>query len=116
MKRMIVSKLLLFILLIVSTSVLSGELVRNAKVSRLANIASNVDKFHVDLAGGTGPCAGTVVQFKVQDQPGNSIEALNRAVTLASMAFSMDLYVQIHNYTNDNCSGASFIRISKTPF
>lgn len=111
------NKILLFTLLTFSVFTSAGELVTNAKISKMANISSNIDGFYLNLDGnGVGPCVGSPIFFKADIMPNQSKEALNRAVTLASMAFSMDLYVQIHNYTDDNCYGASYIRISKTKF
>jgi len=102
---------------LISFQLSAGELVNNAKITRMANISGNVDGFYLNLDGsGTGPCVGTPIFFKVEKMPGQSKEALNRAVSLASMAFMMDLYVQIHNYSDDDCYGASYIRISKTKF
>lgn len=111
------NKLIVMMLMVFCWSLNAGELVKNAKISRMANISSNVDGLYLNLNGtGTGVCVGMPIFFKVENMPGQSKDAMNRAVTMASMAFSMDLYVQIHNYNDDDCNGASYIRISKTPF
>lgn len=83
----------------------------------MANISSDTDGFFVQLdTTGVGPCSGGSVFFTVGNQPSTSADGLNRAVSMASLAFAMDLYVHIHNYDSDNCAGASYIRISKTKF
>ena len=110
-------KLALIFIVFISSNAFSGTLVENAKITHLANISSGADGFYVQVDGsGTGPCSGGSVFFTVGNQPSSSIEALNRAVSIAMLAFTMDLNVQIHNYSSDNCAGASYIRITKTEF
>ena len=105
------------LLLFCSINAYSALLAENVKILRMANISSNVDGFYLNVGGGgTGPCNTGSIFFKTENMPNQSQEALNRAVSMASMAFAMDLYVQIHNYTDDDCHGASYIRISKTKF
>ena len=93
-----------------------GVLANNSKIETIANISSDNDGLYLTLVGGTGDCAGKTVFFKKENQPNESIEALNRAVSLAMLAFVSDMYVQIYNYDDDDCNGVSYIRVKKTLF
>ncbi len=107
-------KILLGVALILcSFHVLSGTLVKNGKIVKMSNISSNQDRFLLGLDGsGEGPCVGKSVSFYAPIQKG---ESLKRTVALASLALTTDLYVQVHNYSDDACGGATFIQVSKIP-
>lgn len=107
---------MLFILMTIPSLANAGWLVNGAKISGIANIANDIDHFEVSSDGsGTGVCENSAVFFKVQNMPDQSKDALARAVAIASTAFAMDLYIYIYNYDGDNCDGASYIKVSKTP-
>jgi len=106
--------LLLAGLLIAHTG-FAGELVKNARMSEISNIAADKDQFEVVLSKGEGPCADKPVFFKLENQPDQSKQALDRAMQLAVTAFSMDSFVSIHNYADDDCGDASYIKIHKSP-
>ncbi|MBU1619312.1 MAG: hypothetical protein KJ556_03375 [Gammaproteobacteria bacterium] len=102
---------LLFLACLLSTNVLSGELTKNATVLEVANHATgNGKNFAIKIEGGTGPCSGWV--YFMEDKAPSSA-TYNQAFSMALAALAGDKKVRIHNYTDDDCTGATFIAISR---
>jgi hypothetical protein len=95
----------------------------NSKITWIQNTTgsfSNISEPFSILVddSGYGPCIGPNLRlsFAVENMPGQSQEALNRAAALSTMAFSMDLYVMIMGVDANDCKNGVSIRVSKTPF
>jgi hypothetical protein len=90
---------------------LASELTRGANVLEVANHAGLDSKnFAVKVEGGIGPCVGWVY-FEEENAPSTS--AHNQAFAIALTALTAGKKVRIHNYSDDSCSGATFISISR---
>jgi len=109
--------LFFFVITILSmNSNAQGILANNTKITGIANISSNDDGLYLTVSGGDGVCAKGSIFFKAENMPNQSTDALNRAMSLAMLAFTADYYVQLYNYIDDNCHGITYIRIQKNPF
>ena len=56
-------KMLLLASLLIAHTGFAGELVKNARVSEVSNIAADKDQFEVVLSGGEGPCSLPLRRF-----------------------------------------------------
>ncbi|KID57772.1 hypothetical protein JF50_09975 [Pseudoalteromonas luteoviolacea] len=93
-----------------SFNAISGELVRGAKITEIANTGANKDNFYVKVSGGTGPCANGQIEFFANTAPSSS--SYDQAFSIALSAAMSKATVRIYNYDNDTCHGAQFISIS----
>ncbi|AOT07666.1 DUF5992 family protein [Pseudoalteromonas luteoviolacea] len=93
-----------------SFNAVSGELVRGAKITEIANTGANKDNFYVKVTGGTGPCANGHIEFYANAAPSQS--SYDQAFSIALAAAMSKASVRIYNYNNDTCHGAQFISIS----
>ncbi|TDF42313.1 hypothetical protein EYS14_05665 [Alteromonadaceae bacterium M269] len=93
--------------LFISSSALSGELVRGATIEEVANTASNLKVFYIKVKGGNGPCANRSIIFPASQAP--SPEAYERAFSIALAAAASGKKIRAHNYIDDDCHGAGFI-------
>lgn len=98
---------LAMLLPVVSTA---GELTRDATVLEVANHATGGKNFAVKIEGGTGVCTGWVYFFEDQAP---SAATYNQAFSIALTAVTAGKKVRIHNYTDDSCTGATFISLSR---
>ena len=87
----------------------AGELVRNAVITEVASSGDNKDVFYVKLKGGTGPCANGSVEFPANKS--QSEKSYNQAFSIALAAAMSGKMIRIHNYSNNECSGANFIGV-----
>ena len=70
-------------------------------------------EFSVRLsAGATGPCANQWMSIHETNFGGN-LESYKFAFSLVAMAFASDKKTRIHNYSSDDCEGATFVGIYK---
>jgi hypothetical protein len=89
---------------------LGGELTKGSTVLEVASNGSNAANFAVKVTGGTGLCSGWIYFPEVKV---SSITTYNQSFTLATMALAADKKVRIHNYSDNSCTGADFISVSK---
>ena len=88
----------------------AGELTKDATVLEVANHATGGKNFAVKIEGGTGVCTGWVYFFEEQAP---SAATYNQAFSIALTALTAGKKVRIHNYTDDSCTGATFISLSR---
>ncbi|MBO2587799.1 hypothetical protein I6M24_16220 [Shewanella algae] len=95
----------------------AGELVKNVQLLEVASHATNgSENFAVLIDGGDGICAGTPKAKRwiyFPEAKFNSIASYNQSFSLALTALTTGKYVRIHNYSDNLCTGADFISISK---
>ncbi len=96
-------------ILSLSSYAMSGDLVLNGTISEVANSSNDKDVFFLKFDSGEGPCAVQGVTFS-QDTS-QSKESYDQAFSIALAAAISGKKVQIHNYDNDSCLGANFIRM-----
>lgn len=89
----------------------AGYLMRDTKITEIANTNNNKDTFTIWTIGGRGPCLDQSITFTLEDS--GSPEVFNRAYSAALMAFAADYKVTVYNYENDDCRQASFIHLKK---
>lgn len=88
----------------------AGNIVTGATVLHVGNTNNNLDAFRVFVAGGTGPCtsaSGVWVVFPVGTDP----DIHKRAYAAALLALTTGMHVTLFNYTDDACTGASYIDV-----
>ena len=109
-------KVSLLALAVLATDAYSGELVRDAYVTEVANTNNNGADFAIILTGGTGVCTGServVITFPKSKFSGQSPGSYNQAFAIALTAFSTGAKVRAHNFEDNSCHGANFISVSK---
>lgn len=89
----------------------SGYIVTNATITNVANIDSSQDKFVIKTNGGTGACANSYIAFPITSSFNQ--KTMDRAFALAVTAMTAGYTVDVYNYSDDSCTGASFIEIRK---
>jgi hypothetical protein len=89
----------------------AGLLASGATISHLANTSNDSTTFALQLVGGSGPCTGGTIWIWFPVSAAADADAHKRAYATAMMAIATGLRVSIHNYTNDNCDGASYIEV-----
>lgn len=87
-----------------------GQLLNGANIITLTNVSSNKDQFAIKTSGGSGICAGKAILFP--SWKAVSEKAHSRAYSAALTALTTGLKVKIHNYENDSCTEATFIRLN----
>lgn len=107
--------ILLFVgmsLLISTHSHADGEyVVAHGKIVSIYSTASNIDRFAIQILGGTGVCAGQKVYFP--RSASDYSEVHKRAYSTALTAFLTGVDVSIYNYHAGDCLTASLIRLEK---
>jgi Family of unknown function (DUF5992) len=103
--------LLLATLCLASSTVIAGELVRDATIVEVTNTAYGGAEFAVRLSGGTGVCVGTPF-IVFPEAKASSATSHKQAIANSLLAFSTGKKVRIHNFQDDSCNGANFISIS----
>jgi len=108
----------LILLQFISTQLMAATLATSAKIVSISNISSGINGFVLKVKGGDEFCAnGEGIMFLPALQPDQSIEALNRAFALATLAFSMDLLVEIYsassNTNSNECTAATTLVIKR---
>ncbi len=106
-----IKPLLLAILCLPSSTVIAGELVRDATIIEVANTSYGGADFAVRVSGGTGVCAGTPF-IVFPEAKASSTTSNKQAIATSLLAFSTGKKVRIHNFQDDSCTGANFIAIS----
>ena len=101
----------LLLLILNSPSMFAADLVVDAEIVSIMNTGSNQAKFVVRTAGGTGVCANSNIVFPAAAAANQDI--YNRAYAAALMAYALGSKVRIHNYQDNACTGAAYIRLSK---
>lgn len=102
---------LALIVLVSSAASLSvaGDLALDSRVLEVTSTSNNRDVFQVKLDGGRGPCANEYVTF--HSAKSQSEASYNQAFSIALAALMSGNRVRVHNYEDNECSGANFISI-----
>ncbi len=87
------------------------QLIKDARITAIANTNGNVDKFTIWIEGGSGPCVNSTIVFPKPAAGSDDIYA--RAYSTALMAFAADYKIIAHDYDSDNCHNAAYIQVSK---
>lgn len=87
----------------------AGELARDSRVVQVASSSNNRDVFSVELEGGRGPCSNRSVTFDAAKS--QSEASYNQAFSIALAALMSGNRVRVHNYDDNECSGANFISV-----
>ncbi|ABE53501.1 hypothetical protein Sden_0204 [Shewanella denitrificans OS217] len=104
-------KLLAVTCLLLPSFASAGELTIGATVLEVATNATGSGKnFAIKVEGGVGPCNGWI--YFLEDSAA-SAATYSQAFSIALTALSSDKKVRVHNFTDDACTGARFISISK---
>ncbi|WP_444997612.1 DUF5992 family protein [Aliikangiella sp. IMCC44359] len=83
------------------------------KVEEITNIIGSSKAFGIKMSSdATGVCAGQFIQIQESNFGGN-LEAYKFAFSLANTALAANKRIRIHNYSNDDCNGATFIGLYK---
>ncbi len=86
----------------------AGEIAKGT-VAEVTNIVGSEKKFGIRLkAGGSGPCAGNWMFIHSDNL---DIDSYRAAFSLATAALVSGNQVRIHNYSSDDCHGATFVSI-----
>ncbi|MET1256395.1 DUF5992 family protein [Aliikangiella maris] len=106
-------KILSLLLLLASGNCFSGELVKNAEITRVGTSSDGVtDNIFITVSGGSGPCANMNIIFLRENAP--SAEFFNRLYSTALFAFSTgSKKVRVYNPTSDSCTTATYIDLMK---
>jgi len=106
-------KSLSILLLLASSNCFSGELIKDAEITRIGTSSDGVsDNFFITLSGGVGSCAGMNIVFPRSKAP--SAEFFNRLYSTALFAYSTGAKkVRVYNPTDNNCKMATYIDIIK---
>jgi hypothetical protein len=101
------------LLLLVSSSCFSGELVKNSTIIDIGSSSDGLtDNFYIRTSGGVGPCAGSSIVFK--RTAAMSAEFFNRLYSTALMAYTTNAKkVRIYNPADDSCRAATYIQVTK---
>ncbi|MET1257574.1 DUF5992 family protein [Aliikangiella maris] len=101
------------LLLLTSGNCFSGELVKDAEITRIGNSSDGkTDNFFITVSGGSGPCTNQHIIFPRSKAP--SAEFFNRLYSTALLAYSTgSKKVRIYNPTDDNCREATYIDLIK---
>ncbi|MEZ8822883.1 DUF5992 family protein [Vibrio amylolyticus] len=106
-------KVCLCILICLSGLVEAGGLVQNATVVSVENTKNlDVDSFVVNVSGGTGICANSLVFFPAA-ATGSHQEIYRRAFSIALTALSTGMKVDIHSFSDDTCDNATWLKVKK---
>ena len=85
----------------------AGDLIVDAKITKVGSTNNNSNVFFVTTEGGTGPCVGLTIDFPAA--VAQSPEAFSREFSLAIAAFTANKRVRIYSYDGNDCKQANFI-------
>jgi Family of unknown function (DUF5992) len=94
---------------LISFSAHAGYVIQGATIVNVGSTNGNAAQFHVVVTGGAGPCVGQTILFHISNAP--DADTHKRAYAAALLALAMGYRVNIYNYTDNNCAGASYIDI-----
>ncbi|MEI8611064.1 DUF5992 family protein [Enterovibrio norvegicus] len=91
----------------------AGGLVQNAVVTAIENAQNlNQDSFVVTVSGGTGVCADNLIFFPAT-ATGSHQDIYKRAYSSALAALTSGMKVDIHSFSDNTCSNATWIKIKR---
>ncbi|SFD42294.1 DUF5992 family protein [Pseudoalteromonas denitrificans] len=101
--------------LLLTFNLSAGELIRNAKITQLANTNNNTQDFVIITAGGTGLCAknSNIISFPKSAYINQSDKAYNQSFAIALAALTSGATIKVHNFNKTSCSEANSISIMK---
>lgn len=85
--------------------------VKDAVITSVSNTNGNREEFTIWVSGGTGSCVDTTITFPASSAGSESV--YQRAYAAALAAFASGARVWVHNYVDDSCAAASYIRLLK---
>ena len=107
-------KVLGFILLLLSGFCSSGELVKNAEITRIGSSSDGTtDNFFITVSSNdNGPCANGHITFPRDQAPSDGF--FNRLYSTALMAYAAgSKNIRVVNVGSSSCSGATYIEVAK---
>jgi hypothetical protein len=87
----------------------AGSLVADATITRTLNTSGNQALFAIEVSGGTGPCANTVIYFPVSAAV--DVDTHKRAYSAALLALATGMKISVWNYNDNSCAGAAYISV-----
>jgi hypothetical protein len=105
-------KLAIIFLMIFPIAGFSGELVRNTTILEVTNTFNNGPDFAIRIEGGTGVCS-TTSWLIFPESKKQSADSYKQAFSIALAALTTGHKVRVHNFSNNLCSEANFISITK---
>ena len=108
----VMRKVLFGILLLIGFSANAGDIIVDAKISKVATSNDGwKDNFTLAFSSGAGICADQAYVIFPRESAINQ-DAFNRLYSIALMAFAANKTVRVYAYQSSDCSKASFIEVS----